>query len=57
MEIHMKTVFLAASLGLSMTAFPALAADEHGAQDDGPEAEASTAATAKSSLSTTRPAR
>ncbi len=41
----MKTVFLAASIALSMTAFPALAADEHGAHSDGPKAESSAEAT------------
>lgn len=41
----MKTAFLAVSLALSMTAFPALAADEQGAHGDSAKAEASTGAT------------
>ena len=41
----MKTAFVAVSLALSMTALPAMAADEHGANGDGHKAEASTEAT------------
>lgn len=40
----MKSVFLATSLALSMTAFAALAADQHGVHGDGPKAEANTGA-------------
>jgi Cu/Ag efflux protein CusF len=46
MEIHMKTVFLAAALALSMTALPpALAADEQDAPGDANKTTSTAAAT------------
>jgi Cu/Ag efflux protein CusF len=45
MENHMKSVFLAAAVALSMTAFPTLAADEHATHGEGDKAEARTEAT------------